>query len=508
MIPLFTPAQVRAMDGRTIAAGAGVTDLMERAAGYLARTVVDQAGRSYGLRVVLACGKGNNGGDGIAAARRLRSLGAQSVVWLGVEPAQLSADAAAQLRRWRALGGRVVDDLGAALRRADVAVDCLLGTGTTGAPRAPFDTAIDTIVASGLPVVACDVPSGVDASTGQVPAQAVRADTTLSLGAHKRGLALWPARGHVGRLVLGDIGIRRDDDRPDCRLIGAADVLDALPDPSADGDKRERGVVVIVAGSADMSGAAALCARGALAAGAGLVTVATEPLARHLMAARMPEAMTIDLPDDDPDAAFDRIAAACVRADALAIGPGLGHDEPQVALVRRCVAELDLPMVLDADGINAFRHDADALAAHAADTLVVTPHRSELERLLADDVDWGHRVDMVPELAARLRATIVAKGPGTVIAAPDGRVWVNATGGAALATGGTGDVLTGMTVAALAGGTDALRVAATVALHGLAGDVAAERGGPRSVTSLDVARAVPDALAAARRTDIEPAAMA
>jgi hydroxyethylthiazole kinase-like uncharacterized protein yjeF len=497
MIPLFTPQQVRAMDERTIGAGTPSLALMDRAAGHLARAVLDVAGAAYGTRVALVCGKGNNGGDGIAAARRLQDAGAWPVVCLVADPADLSADAAVQLRRWWARGGRTTRDLLACLSRADVVVDCLLGTGATGAPRPPYDAAIAAINAHTEPTVACDLPSGVDADTGAVAADAVDAAVTLCLGAHKRGLALWPARAHVGALWLGEIGIRVDADTPAAHLLRAADVAGLLTDPDGRGDKRSRGVVVIVAGSSGMSGAAVLAARGALAAGAGLVTVATTPLARHFVAPNVPEAMTVELPEDDPDTAFERIAAICERADALVMGPGIGHDDPQVALVHRCVSSLDLPTVLDADGLNAFRNDAATLAGHAAETLVLTPHRSELTRICgSDDGDdlWEHRVDVVPRLAVDWRTTIVAKGPGTLIAAPDGRVWIDAAGTSALATGGTGDVLAGMTGAALASGPAPERVAATVTLHGLAGQEAAARASVRSVTSLDVAAAVSAAL--------------
>jgi hydroxyethylthiazole kinase-like uncharacterized protein yjeF len=498
MIPLFTPDQVRKMDERTIAAGTASPVLMERAAGHLARAVLAAAGRRYGVRVALLCGKGNNGGDGIAAARHLRHAGASPVVHLVADPDDLSADAAAQLRRWRAVGGRLARDLDDALAAADVVVDCLLGTGAAGAPRPPFDTVIERINAHPAPVVACDLPSGVDAWTGAVEAQAVTADLTLSLGAHKRGLALWPARAHVGELRLGAIGVHDPArDEPAAHLLERDDAGALLAEPDARGDKRDRGVVVIVAGSDDMSGAAVLAARGALAAGAGLVTVATTTLARHFVAPNVPEAMTFDLPTDDPDTAFARVAAAVERADALAIGPGVGHDDARVAFVRRCIAELDVPTVLDADGLNAFRDDGATLARHAAPVLVATPHRSELTRI-ADPADpddlWRRRVDVVPDLAADWHAIVVAKGPGSIIAAPDGRVWINSTGTGALATGGTGDVLTGMTVAALAAGATPERVAGTVALHGLAGQVAAADGSQRSVTSLDVAEAVPGAL--------------
>lgn len=496
MIPLFTPAQVREMDHRAIARGTPSLDLMERAAGHLARTAVRTVGRSYGLRVALLCGKGNNGGDGIAAARHLRRVGAFPEVHLIGDPDELSGDAAVQLERWRAQGGRIRTGLQEVLERAEVGVDCLLGTGASGAPRPPYDAAIDALNAYDGPVIACDLPSGVDADSGAVAAQAVDADVTLTLGAHKRGLALWPARAHVGDLRLADIGILSDATEAAAHLVDAGDVARLLPAPGPADDKRVRGVVVIVAGSDDMSGAAALSAMGALAAGAGLVTVATSALARRLIAPNVPEAMSRDIPHDDPDTAFERIAGLCERADALAMGPGLGHEPPQVELVRRCVRELDLPIVLDADGINAFRHDAATLAGHATGTLVLTPHRTELERLVADGSGrlWEERIERLPGHARDLRATIVAKGPGSLTVAPDGRMWVNATGSVALATGGTGDVLTGMTAAALAAGTDPARVAATVALHGVAGEVAAERSSVRSVTAGAVARAVPQAL--------------
>lgn len=497
MIPLFTPSQVQRMDRRTIDGGTPSLALMERAAGHLARAVLEVAGARYGTRVTLLCGKGNNGGDGIAAARLLRAAGAWPVVCLVTDPDDLSTDATVQLRRWRAAGGRTSADPAAALDGADVVVDCLLGTGATGAPRPPFDKVIAAANDHDAPVVACDLPSGVNAATGEVEAGAVRAALTLCLGAYKRGLAVWPAAAYAGEVRVGDLGIRSPDDEPAARLMEPTDIAGVLADPAAGGDKRARGVVVIVAGSDGMSGAATLSARGALAAGAGLVTVATTTLARNFVAPNVPEAMTVDLPTDDPDTAFERVAAACERADALAIGPGVGHEPPQTALVQRCVAELDLPTVLDADGLNAFRHDAATLAAHASPALVLTPHRSELTRIAAVEDDeelWARRVETVPELARAWRATIVAKGPGTVVAAPDGRVWINSTGTVALATGGTGDVLTGMTVAALGAGTDPGRVAATVALHGVAGQVAAGRGSVRSVTSLDVARAIPGAL--------------
>lgn len=495
MIELFEPDQVRAMDQRAFARGVEPLALMERAAGHLTRGILAVAGRGYGLRVALLCGKGNNGGDGLAAARRLRDAGAQPVVHLVAGDEALAGDAAVQLARWRGVGGRLADSVDAALHGADVAVDCLLGTGTSGEPREPYASAIEALNAFDGPVVACDLPTGADAATGRVPGVAVRADLTVTLGAHKIGLWMWPARGLAGRLELGDLAIR-DDEQPVGRVLERDDVRALLPAPRADAHKRTRGVVVVLAGSPGMTGAATLVARGAMAAGAGLVTVATTPAARPQVAPTIPEALTVEVPDDDVAAAFEILAEQLDGADVLAVGPGLGIAESTIALVRRLVAEVEVPVVLDADGINAFRHDGDALAEHRAPLLALTPHARELARLVGSSGHgvWAQRTTLVPQLAERWGAVVVAKGPGSVTAAPDGRLWVNPTGGSALATGGTGDVLTGITATLVAQRPEASSVAAAVWLHGLAGQIAGEQSHERSVTALDVAQAVPAAL--------------
>lgn len=503
------------MDERALAVPGAVPDaLMERAAGHLARGVVRLAGRSAGLRVAVLSGQGNNGADGLAAARRLIGLGAAPVVVLVAGAETVGAGAhptatpgshptatptARELARYRAVGGRLADSVDAALDGAEVAVDCLLGTGATGEPRPPYRAAIEALAARpGLPVVACDVPTGVDADTGRVPGLAVRARLTVTMGVRKRGLALWPARGYVGEEVLGEVGARTPADQPVAHVLEAPDAAALLPVPAADAHKRTRGVVVVLAGSPGMAGAAVMVARGAMAAGAGYVTVATgDP---GIVTAAVPEAVTLRVDPRDGDGAFDAVAGLLGRADALAVGPGLGHDDPTVRLVRRLVREVEVPLVLDADGINAFRDDGDALAEHRTPLFALTPHAAEFGRLVGSSGHgvWAQRVTLVPERAAAWGAVVVAKGPGSMIAAPDGRVWVNPTGSAALATAGTGDVLTGITTALVAQRPEPASVAAAVYLHGLAGEVAEERSHPRSVTALDVAAAVPAAL---RRID-------
>ncbi len=496
VIPLFSPAQVRALDERAIRGGTSSLALMERAAGHLARAIADLAGRSYGLRVTLLCGRGNNGGDGIAAGRRLLAMGAAPlVVLVGGEDA-LGADGVVQLRRYRAIGGRLVPTAAEALESADVAVDCLLGTGASGAPRPPYDDAVDALNAFAGPVIACDLPTGVDADTGAVPGRAVHADLTVTLGAHKRGLALWPARAYVGKELLGDLGLLTPADEPSAEVLEPADIANLVPPLPPEAHKRTRGVVVILAGSPGMAGAAIMVARGAMGAGAGLVTVATGDTS--LVTATVPEAFTAKVPDDDPDRAFEVVASRVEDADALAVGPGLGHGEAASALVHRLVREIDLPLVLDADGINAFRDQGDALRDHASSLLTLTPHEREFARLLgAGGIQaWAARATVVGEMAKAWNAVVVAKGPGSIIGTPDGRLWINPTGSPALGTGGTGDVLTGMTTTLLAQRTDAESVAAGVYIHGLAGELAARNSATRSVSALDVAAAIPNALRA------------
>ncbi len=251
---------------------------------------------------------------------------------------------------------------------------------------------------------------------------------------------------------------------------------------------------MIVAGSPGMAGAAVMAARGAMRAGAGLVTVATGDPSR--VTAAVPEALTVRIEPGDPDAAFAALAPALAGADALAVGPGLGHGEAVAALVHRLVREVAVPLVLDADGINVFRGDAAALADHATPLLVLTPHARELARVtgLGTDQAYARRAVLLPELAASWGAVVVAKGPGTLIAAPGGGAWVTPTGSPALSTGGTGDVLTGMAATLVAQRPDPASVAAAVWLHGRAGELAAATLHPRSVTALDVADAIPPAL--------------
>ncbi len=514
VLPLLGAADARTADAAAIAAGDPAHVLMARAAGHLARTVIASAGRAAGLRVDIVVGQGDNGGDGWAAAPLLVARGAcVRVIARSDTPAPRSDAAARARQRWITAGGTVrtqapaevlVDGRGRA--RADVVVDCLLGTGASGALRgfvAEAAAAINAARAGGARVVACDVPSGVHADDGTVAQGAVIADVTVTFGALKRGLLLAPASARCGQLQFGALGERFADAAAD--LSANADhpwwtltAEGARPDriPPFD-EKRRRGVVVVVAGRVGAAGAAVLAGRGALAAGAGLVTVAVPEPIRAEVAAQHPALMTVGLPADadgavHPDAVH---ALPLAGADAVVVGPGLGTGRGAaavVAMLRRTQPRL----VLDADALNVHRETPDDLQDHPRTaTLVLTPHLRELDRIGGEGT-YEDRAARVPELAIRWGAHIVAKGPGTLSAAPDGTVYVSPFSVPALATAGTGDVLAGMLGATLAARSPdpAHAVARTVWWHAAAGILAGSRAGGRT-DATGLLRALPDLFA-------------
>ncbi len=458
-VPLVSAAEAAAGDREAVAAGATWGGLMDRAARALADGVLAADGHAYGLRVVVVVGSGNNGGDGWAAAPRLARRGAHvTVVSLAALDADLSDEAAHHRDAWLAGGGRVVERPGdprAALARADVVVDCLLGTGASGAPRGAYGDMVVAIAdlrsGEGAVVVACDIPTGVDADSGRVHAPAVTADVTVTMGAPKRGLLLAPGCWQSGHVVVGDLGPHWVAPRPAWHALTAAG---AAPTPlPPDADKVAHGRVLVVAGSVGTGGAAILCTRAALGAGGGLVTLATPAPIQRVVAPVVPAAMTRRLPHSGEHVAPGAVADLqdVASFDAVVVGPGLGPVAGTRAVVDHVLANARR-VVLDADAINVFRDDPSALADHAGE-LVLTPHERELARIGGggDGGDaWANRVERVPGLAARYDATIVAKGPGTMVAAADGRAWVTPLGGPELGTGGTGDVLAGMLAATVA----------------------------------------------------------
>jgi NAD(P)H-hydrate epimerase len=465
--------------------------LMERAGAGLAELAAELAPKGP---IVVLVGKGNNGGDGLVAARLLRDRGREVEVLLAADKGELRGDAAANLER---LPGTPPLRLAGALREdAALVVDALLGTGATGVPRGEIATAITAIEGCGAPVLAVDVPSGVDASSGVVAGAAVHAVATATFHAAKPGLWIEPGRSHAGVVHVIDIGVPAG--APIAVDVGLIhdELLALLPRRSVSSTKFTSGRVLVTGGSPGLTGAPCMAALGAQRAGAGYVTVLGPASLMPIFESRLLEVMTVALADSDgaltPEA-LPRLLEVAERGGALVLGPGIGRGDGALGFVRDAISQCRLPVVLDADGLSGYTGDLAALVSERRGPLVITPHEGELARLLeiTSEEVAAERLRCVRGAAARSGAVVVLKGDDTLIAAPDGRVAVSPGASAGLATAGTGDVLAGVTGAVLAAGLDPfVAAAAAVRLHALAGVRAAERHGRDSMIASDVIEAL------------------
>ena len=504
MKPLLTPTEAGELDRATQAAGTPADVLMERAGASVARACLDLLGGGYGRRAVVVCGKGNNGGDGLVAARHLARAGLRTVVFLlepGMDLREPAAANLARLRRETDVRVRAFDPAALAheLGRADVAIDAIFGTGFAGAPDDEWAEAIDALNAAPAPVVAVDISSGVDGVSGAVAGFAVRAELTVTFGAAKFGAVLLPGAEYAGNVRVVNIGFDEGAMPGASGLTEPSDVSAVLPDRAIDGHKRASGTLVVVAGSRSMTGAVRLMARAAARVGAGYVVVAVPASILPVVQAELEEAVFLPLPETDAGTiateAVGAVLEAAAVAHALAIGPGLTHVPATTGFIRSLVQVAPAPMVLDADALNTFAGDAASIADRVSEA-VLTPHVGELTRLLGRVAT--DRLSEARTLAEATEAVALLKGTRSVVAAPDGAVRVNPTGSPALATAGTGDVLTGVIGGLLARGLEPFAAAwAGAYLHGLAGILAAERHG-EGVVAGDVAELLPDAIARVR----------
>jgi hydroxyethylthiazole kinase-like uncharacterized protein yjeF len=496
--PIYDADGMRAADLWAIEElGIPSLELMEAAGTALAEAAAEVASPGP-ARVV--CGKGNNGGDGLVAARYLAATGFDVETLLLWPAGELTPDAKANLERLDG-GFREItpEEVARSLVASGVVIDAIFGTGFSGAPRAPADAAIEAISNCGAPVVAADIASGVDAATGEVAGAAVDADLTVSFHAAKLGHWIEPGKGRTGELRVAAIGIPDEAPaEPAAGLIGDA-VLELGPRRGAGSTKFSSGQVVLIGGSRGLTGSICLASEGAIRAGAGYATVAVPHDLEPIFEAKLTEVMSRGfggaagrLAASDAEA----IAAATERAAAVVLGPGLGRDEDSLELARRVAAAVESPLVVDADGLNAHAGRLEALAGRSAPT-VITPHAGELGRLLerGSDEIGDHRLASAREAAKRSGAIVVLKGDDTIVAAGE-RVAVARGGASALATAGTGDVLSGVTAALLARGLEPFAaVCAAVHAHQRAGRVAAEGIGlAESVIASDVIEALPVAL--------------
>jgi hydroxyethylthiazole kinase-like uncharacterized protein yjeF len=450
--PLYDAAEMRAAEERYPRYPDSIPELMERAGAAVAREAMlaFPAARSFAC----VCGGGSNGGDGRVAARVLREA------------------------------GHAAEEVTDGLDAYDVVVDALFGTGFHGAPRPGAAELIERINATPAPVVSVDLPSGVDASTGEVAGAVVDADLTVTFHAPKVGLAVAPGRFYAGRVVVADIGL---DASPTAARRALPAILDAVPRREPRDTKYSAGSVLVVGGQPGMTGAAALCALAALRADAGYVTLAVP--VQSLRTAEVLALEPVKVAGEE-DTALEAILEASTRSSALALGPGLGRSDARRELVRDLLERLDLPAVVDADALFGLEP-----AERTAPT-VLTPHAGELARLLDTSAEWvgAHRLEAARTGAERFGATVLLKGADTIVASPDGAVVVSDQGPPSLATAGTGDVLTGIVASFLAKGLDpALAAAAAAVVHARAAELAPHRAG---LVASDLLATLPTALAA------------
>lgn len=505
MIPVLDARQMRLADRRAIASGVPSSLLMENAATALVEELV--RARPGWKRVVILCGPGNNGGDGLAAARLLAGRGLRPSVFTVGEPSRYVGDAADNLRR--AVAARIepvallraggMARFAAALAEADGIVDALFGTGLTRPLAGLAARAVRGVAKSTRDVVSADLPSGLSSDSGALLGPCVRASLTVAFGAPKLCHALPPASNYCGRVVVRDIGIPREmlrPARPAPEWVEVSDARGSLPRREREAHKGDFGRLAILAGSRGKAGAAILAARGALRSGAGLVTVFCPDFAEMAIVTAVPEAMTRPLPPLEAEAIRPRaLVEELSEFDAVVAGPGLGRGPATVSLLETLVAGLRRPLVADADCLNAFAGRPRVFRKRPGAT-VLTPHPGEAGRLLGRSARQiqADRLAAARTLARESGAVVLLKGARTLTASPSGRVFVNPTGTPLLSTAGSGDVLAGALGALLAGGAPVEQATwAGAYLHGLAGELLERVLSDAGLLARDLADAIPKA---------------
>lgn len=506
---LVSAEQMRAIDRRAIEKiGMPGHELMENAGRGIAHFIKDILnGETKGRRIAIFCGRGNNGGDGYVVARYLHSWGATVQVYLLAERNQIQGDALANLQKIEQIGLKILkigpQDALPTISGLDLIVDGIFGTGFRGEVEDGIAKVIDYLNASGIPILAIDTPSGLDSDSGKVAGPCIRATYTATLALPKIGQYFYPGRGRCGQIKVIDIGMPSEavaGEQILANLISSGKVKRSIPDRQPTAHKGDCGKLFIVAGSVGLTGAATLAAESAIKSGAGLVTVGVPKSLNDILEVKLTEAMTKPLPEIKNRRclalrAHGQVVDNIALVDAVCLGPGVGRNHETAELIRRIVAKLTKPTVLDADGLYAFTGKQELLRECQAD-LVLTPHAGEFSRLsgLAMEDIQADRVGSATQFAKDTGKVILLKGAPTVVASPDGRIWVNPTGNAGMATGGSGDVLTGVIGALLAlkiGGLEAAICGAY--LHGLAGDLAQKSIGTFGMVAGDIVQALPKA---------------
>jgi len=486
--------------------------LMENAGRGIADVAEKMLGQPSGKVVHIYCGPGNNGGDGYVVARHLSNAGATVRVFIAADRDKIRGDALSNLVIWTKMGGALQflrQDEPEPEQRPHLMVDALLGTGSSGHPSGLIGRAVEIIQSQTAPVLAVDIPTGVDANTGRVHGKAVMASVTATMALPKAGLLFSPGSDYAGRIEIIDIGIPPEVVRfhnPKTWLVDREDITSRLPLRARDAHKNQMGTVAVLAGSAGFTGAAALCASATLRAGCGLAYLCIPKSLQPVVAALAAEVIT--WPFDDQSRGLldvngyaewrERIAGQ----DVIALGPGLAQEAGTASLVHQILNEMQKPLILDADGLNACAGQP-ALIKNYRGTMVLTPHPGELARLIGKSTVEiaADRIGIARSTASELGQVLVLKGGPTLIATPDGKVFINTTGNPGMATAGAGDVLTGTIAGLAAQGLNAADAALCgVYLHGLAGDLARLHKGEAGMVAGDILQQLPTALKTLRRS--------
>jgi len=481
-------------------------ELMENAGRATYDMIVEYYGSVANNRVAVVAGKGNNGGDGCVVARYLKENGAHVEIYLLAKKKDVAGDAAVNLKRAIELGMPVREiEQAADLRIPDdtwLIVDAIFGTGFSGEMHPSYDTIINKINETGIPVVAIDAPSGLNGATGGIATPTIKADLTVTFGLPKIGQVLYPGKGYCGFLEVVDIGFPEGLDKDiKTHLITADDARALLPPRKPDAHKGDYGKLFVLAGSTGLTGAATMASLTALKAGAGLVVLGCPASLNPTLEIKLTEVMTKPLPDVKKRGCFALRGMGEIRqqiawADAVAIGPGIGTHHETAELVQRLARQVEKPLVIDADGLNNLARDIESLKLHKG-PLVISPHPGEFSRLCGKSIDEiaKNRMALAGQFAAEFNLTIILKGAPSIIAEPGGNIYINYSGNEGMATAGSGDVLTGLIGGFLAQGQPATQAAVLATfVHGLAGDIAAEAIGERGMIAGDIMNFVPKAL--------------
>ena len=508
---VLSAAQMREADKRAINdIGLPSLVLMENAGRQTVAAMEAMYADLSERHVGVLCGRGNNGGDGFVVARTLAQRGVDVSVFLVGRVAEVRGDARVNLEILGRLGLTVIEVADSQawelhfseLSDCKLIVDAIFGRGLNSPVAGLIESVIADVNASGIPVVAVDLPSGLSADSHEPIGPCIDAGLTVTLAAPKLPLVLPPAETHAGDIVIADIGIPAEVidglEGPRVDLLTRASMRELITPRTPDTHKGDYGRVLVIAGSKGKTGAAHLAAVGALRSGAGLVTVATPNSCLPVVAAMAPEYMTEPLDEAmnglDPDNVDHLIGIA---RDVIAIGPGLGQEEGTREFVKQMVDRASMPLVVDADALNAFASDPDRLTGREGRDVIITPHPGEMARLVGMSTDevQASRLEIARNFAVAHHVYVVLKGHRTLIATPDEKVFINPTGNPGMATGGTGDVLSGMIAAWLAQLLDAEAACKlAVYLHGMAGDLAEADEGEVSMTATDLAGHIGDAI--------------